>query len=144
MLKRILLWVLAAHVGLYRASRGRLGGRVRGMPILLLTTRGRRSGRARTLPLCYFEDGGAYVVIASFGGAADHPAWYLNLRQDPAPVVEVRGARQQVRATVATAEERRRLWERLMTLAPFYGDYASRTSREIPLVLLRPETAPTV
>ncbi len=80
------------HVALYRAGGGRVGGRLRkGVPVLLLTTTGRKTGRRRTTPLLYVEEGDRYVVVASAGGAPSHPAWYLNLRSNPAATIQVGG-----------------------------------------------------
>jgi len=90
------------HVALYRASGGRLGGRLRkGAPVLLLTTTGRKTARRRTTPLLYVEEGDRHVVIASAGGAPSHPAWYLNLRSNPAATIQVGG-----RKLAVTAETR--------------------------------------
>ncbi len=82
-----------AHLGIYRLTRGRVLGRVAGMPVLLLTTTGRRSGRARTTPLTYFEDGTDLVVVGSNGGEDQAPAWWLNLRDEPHATVTVSVAR---------------------------------------------------
>ena len=82
----------------YRLSRGRILGKTSNVPILLLTTTGRKSGKARTAPLLYREDGDAFVVIASFGGQPEHPAWYLNLEADPTATVQIGGDNTSVRA----------------------------------------------
>src|SRR5437764_14438205 len=92
--------------GLYRMSGGRIGGRMKGAPILLLTTTGRRSGKRRTLPLLYIEDGDRLAVIASKGGAPEHPAWYRNLTADPQVEVEVGRRRRRMRARTAEGDER--------------------------------------
>ena len=127
------------HVAFYRASRGRLLGRIgKGMPVLLLTTTGRKSGRRRTTPLLYLEDGGRYAVVASVGGAPQHPAWYLNLRADPRATVEIADRKRAVRAETAGPEERARLWLAATAMYPGYDTYQTRTSREIPIVVLTP------
>ena len=127
------------HVAVYRASRGRLLGRIgKGMPVLLLTTTGRKSGRRRTTPLLYLEDGGRYAVVGSVGGAPQHPAWYLNLRADPRATVEVADRKRAVRAETAGPEERARLWLAATAMYPGYDTYQGRTSREIPIVVLTP------
>jgi deazaflavin-dependent oxidoreductase (nitroreductase family) len=127
------------HAAVYRASRGRLLGSIgKGMPVLLLTTTGRKSGRRRTTPLLYLEDGGRYAVVASVGGAPQHPAWYLNLRADPRATVEIGGRTRAVRAETAGPEERARLWRAATAMYPGYDTYQARTSREIPIVTLTP------
>jgi len=130
------------HVALYRASRGRLGGRLRkGAPVLLLMTTGRKTGKRRTTPLLYAEDGGRYVVVASAGGAPAHPAWYLNLRSNPAATIQVGGRELAVTAETAGPEERARLWPRVTQMWPQYDDYQAKTRREIPVVILTPAAA---
>jgi F420H(2)-dependent quinone reductase len=124
------------HVLVLRASRGRIGGRIWGLGILLLTTTGRRTGRPQTTPLCYLADGDALVVVASNGGAARHPAWWLNLSHAPQAMVEVGGVRQTVHAREATPEERERLWAAITSIAPGYLRYQARTIRKIPLGIL--------
>jgi deazaflavin-dependent oxidoreductase (nitroreductase family) len=125
------------HVALYRASGGRLGGRLRkGAPVLLLTTTGRKTGRRRTTPLLYVEEGDRHVVVASAGGAPSHPAWYLNLRSNPAATIQVGGRKLAVTAETAALEERARLWPRLTQMWPQYDDYQAKTRREIPVVIL--------
>ncbi len=125
------------HVALLRATNGRVGGRVFDSPVLVLITTGRRSGKKRETPLLYVEDGDGFAVIASNGGAAEHPAWFLNLVSRPE--VEVRVGRRTfpIRAEEARGEERRRLWERAVGMYPPYEDYRRKTDREIPVVALR-------
>ena len=127
----------------YRASGGRVGGRFGRASVLLLTTTGRRTGKRRTAPLAYLEDGDALVLIASFGGADVHPAWYLNLVASPEVEVRVRGgAPRQMQARVAGAEERERLWPMVVEMWGGYARYQAKTAREIPLVILeRPDPA---
>jgi deazaflavin-dependent oxidoreductase (nitroreductase family) len=127
------------HAALYRASGGRIGGRLpRGVRVLLLTTTGRRTGKRRTIPLLYVRDGDAYVVVASAGGARSHPAWFLNLRSDPAVTIRVGGRTIEAEATVAAPEERDRLWPLVTRAWPGYDGYQARTRREIPVVILTP------
>jgi deazaflavin-dependent oxidoreductase (nitroreductase family) len=131
-------WAMRLAIGLYRRSSGRIGGHVAGTSVLvlLLTTTGRRSGKAITRPLGYFDyDGVRYVVAANSGAPAD-PAWYRNLLAHPAVTVEVGRERYQAVAMPATGEERARLWEHTVAVAPAYGRYA-RGPREIPVVVLR-------
>jgi deazaflavin-dependent oxidoreductase (nitroreductase family) len=127
------------HRTLYRLTGGRAVGKVWNLPILLLTTTGRKSGAARTTPLCYFPDGDDLVVVASNGGMDWYPDWWLNLLSEPQATVEIGRTRRRVVARAATTEERTRLWTALTAVAPGYLEYERRTSREIPLGLLRPE-----
>jgi len=125
-----------SHRGLYRLSRGRLLGRVAGMPVLLLTTTGRRSGRARTTPLTYFEDGDELVIIASNGGEDTAPAWWLNLCEHPRATVTMGTRSHTVTARAATDDEHTRLWPMITATHAGYAAYARRTARPIPVVLL--------
>ena len=143
-LRRFLIRAMSrTHSGLYRASGGRLLGRVAGMPVLLLTTTGRRSGKPRTAALTYFRDGADLVVIGSFGGSDLPPAWWLNLQRDPQASVLIGGTTSRVTARAATAEEHDRLWPLVTTTHPGYARYQERTARLIPIVMLTPEDADT-
>ncbi len=129
------------HRALYRLSGGRLGGRIRRSPVLLLTTIGRKSGEERTVPLMYLADGDDLVVVGSFGGAARHPAWWLNLQADPAATVRLGSRTLRVRAEAAAGAERARLWAGLVAMYPDYADYQRATTRAIPVVVLQPASA---
>jgi F420H(2)-dependent quinone reductase len=129
------------HTGLYRLSGGRVGGKVQKAPVLLLTTTGRKSGKARTLPLLYTRAGDAYAVIASKGGAPEHPLWYLNLKANPAAEITVGSQTIEVRARDAEGEERDRLWRELAELYSGYDKYVLKTTRRIPVVVLEPAGA---
>lgn len=135
-MRRLLKVAIAVHVALYRLSRGRVGGRMGGLPVLLLTTVGRRSGKRRTLPLLYLEQGEALAVPASNGGEPRDPAWFLNLRERPEVQVATGGRREQRRARIAGGAERDRLWREFVSRSPQYGGYEARTQRTIPVVLL--------
>jgi deazaflavin-dependent oxidoreductase (nitroreductase family) len=126
------------HKVLYRASAGRVGGRIWGLSILLLTTTGRKTGKARTTPLCFFPDGEDLVVVASNGGMDWFPSWWLNLSHEPRATVQVGRRQRTVRAREATPEERARLWAEVTSIAPGYLKYQQRTQREIPLGILQP------
>jgi deazaflavin-dependent oxidoreductase (nitroreductase family) len=127
----------AEHVRVYRETKGARGYEWRrGSKILLLTTTGRTSGEPRTTPLIHVVDGDRWVVIASKGGAPDHPAWYLNLQADPEASIEVQADEAPVLATTADGEERARLWAAMTEAWPAYDDYQAKTEREIPVVLL--------
>jgi deazaflavin-dependent oxidoreductase (nitroreductase family) len=127
-----------AHAGVYRATGGKLFGRMGKSPILLLNTVGRKSGNKRTSPLLYVMDGEDFVIIASKGGASTHPAWYLNLRANPEATVEIGDREVRVRAEETDAEEKARLWQKMVEMYPTYDDYQKKTEREIPLLVLRP------
>ena len=135
-----LAWKLGsgAHAGVYRATGGKLFGRMGKSPILLLNTVGRKSGKKRTSPLLYVMDGEDFVIIASKGGASAHPAWYLNLIANPEAMVEVGDREVRVRAEVADSEEKSRLWQKMVEMYPAYDAYQEKTEREIPLLVLRP------
>ncbi|HET9517092.1 MAG TPA: nitroreductase/quinone reductase family protein [Actinoplanes sp.] len=139
---RMLKTMNAVHRLLLRATGGRIGRKFAGMPVLELTTVGRRSGTAHSVMLTApLMEGQAYVVVASRGGDDHHPAWFLNLRTDPQVQVAVEaGPAVPMRATVATAEQRARLWPQVTERYPLYAGYQQRTEREIPLVLLQPES----
>jgi deazaflavin-dependent oxidoreductase (nitroreductase family) len=124
------------HRRVYRLTGGKIGGRIGKLPVLLLTTIGRKSGKPRTQPLAYTRVGDGYAVIASKGGAAQHPLWYLNLRANRLAEVTVGRDTHEVRARDAEGEERERLWRALADLYPGYDRYAQKTSRRIPVVVL--------
>lgn len=128
----------ALQTWLYRLSNGKIGGSMRGFKLLLLTTTGRKSDKQRTTPLGFFERQGGYVVVASNGGSNRNPAWYHNLKAHPVATVEVLDKRLPVTAEVLTGEAREQAWQQVITASPLYAGYQKRTTREIPLVLLRP------
>ncbi len=124
------------HVRVYRETKGERGYHWRGTTILLLTTRGRRSGEPRTTPLIHRTDGGRWIIVASKGGAPEHPAWFENLRADDNATIEVLADTIPVVASTAVGEERSRLWSLMTEVWPAYDDYQARTEREIPIVIL--------
>ena len=121
-------------------SGNRLGANFFGMPSLELTTTGRKTGKPRSVMLTApLREGDAYVIVASRGGDDTHPAWFLNLRDNPQVRVRLIGRPERpMRARAATAEERARLWPQITRRYPNYAGYQKRTTREIPLVLLEP------
>lgn len=129
------------HRWTYRASSGRVGGRLLGRPVLLMTTIGHKSGLPREVTLYYFEHEGQLVVVASNAGHAAHPAWYRNLQASPE--AQVLAGRRQLRVTarIAQGEERKQLWPLALELDPNYQVYEARTNREIPVVVLEPVEA---
>jgi deazaflavin-dependent oxidoreductase (nitroreductase family) len=126
------------HAAVFRATNGRILGRMLGGPVLLLVTVGRKTERHRTTPLLYLQDGDRYAIVASNGGTAKHPVWWLNLLANPDATAEVGGERVRVRAREATGEEKARLWRELVKMYPPYQDYQKRTDREIPVAVLEP------
>jgi deazaflavin-dependent oxidoreductase (nitroreductase family) len=125
------------HVRRYRESGGE-DGHIwrRGSKVLLLTTKGRRTGEPTTTPLIYENADGSYVIVASKGGAPEHPGWYRNLSKDPEVEVQVRDDVFPARARTAEGEERERLWRLAAEQWPDYDAYQERTEREIPVVVL--------
>lgn len=129
------------HPRIYRWTGGRIGGRMAGLPVLLLETVGRRTGERRETALTYMPhphpDGDGFVVIASVLGEPAHPAWYLNLSADPKIAVTVGTKRIAVEASPAEGEEREQIWNDIIALSPDYAQYRTRTDRRIPVVVLR-------
>ena len=135
----VLRRLMAGHTFLYRASGGRVGHRVPGLPqMLLLEHVGAKSGERRISPLVYFEDGDDIVLVASKGGYPKHPAWFHNLKANPDVTVQIGRERRPVRARVATDAEHERLWPKAVETYSGYAEYQARTERRIPLVILEP------
>jgi|SRR6266536_868843 deazaflavin-dependent oxidoreductase (nitroreductase family) len=127
------------HVARYIASDGTDGHQWRdGVPTLLLTTIGRRSGKARRTPLIYGRDGDRYLVVASKGGSDEPPLWYRNLSADSRVRLQVGAQRFDAVAHTASGEEKARLWPVMTAIWPDYDVYQTRTSRDIPVVVLTP------
>lgn len=129
---------MAQHIRDYVESDGERGHLDRGVPALLLTTRGRRTGELRRTALFYGRDGDRYLLVASNGGSATHPAWYLNLQADPEVTVQVGAERLAARARTATADEKPRLWRIMADRFPKYDEYEAGTPRDIPVVIVEP------
>ena len=128
------------HITKYVESNGEDGHLWRGVPTLLLTTTGRQSGEERLLPLIYGRDGANYLVVASKGGAATHPAWYQNLVAEPLVHVQVGSEKFKARARTAGEGEKPRLWAVMASIWPAYDEYQQSTSRPIPVVILERTT----
>lgn len=133
----------AVHRGFLKLTGGKVGWRASDMPVLRLTTIGRKSGEPRSVMLTSpIQEGSTLVVVASRGGDDTHPAWFLNLRDNAQVEVSYQGApTQQMQARVATPEERGRLWPLVVADHKNYAGYQTRTTREIPLVLLEEPSA---
>jgi len=130
----------AVHRGILAISFGKLGWSAAGMPVLELTTTGRKSGERRSVMLTApYTEGSTLVIVASRGGDDTHPGWFLNLRDDPDVEVKLEGGPpQRMRARVADAGERARLWPLITAHHRNYAGYQAKTEREIPVVLLEP------
>jgi len=130
----------ALNSGLYRASGGRLMGKLRGMPVLLITVAGRKTGTMRTNPVMYLEDDGRYVVTGSGAGSAADPQWFKNLRSTHEAEIEIGRHKLAVGVSVAAGEQRDILWKKLVARAPFFADYQRKVERQIPMAILMPKT----
>jgi F420H(2)-dependent quinone reductase len=135
--KSLLRLFMKGHVSLYRMTGGKVGG---GAHMLILTTTGRKSGVARDTPLFFFHDGANFIIIASAGGAPKHPTWWLNLQSNPAAKIQVGEQTLSVAASEAVGEERARLWSIIAENYKQFVGYQKRTTREIPVVVLAPQS----
>lgn len=120
----------------FRANDGKVSGMFANEPLLLLTTTGARSGEKRTNPLVHTLDGDRVVIIASFGGAPKHPAWFLNIRASPEVTIELPGETFTTNAIIPEGEERRRIYDQHAAEMPRFAEYQAMTSREIPVVVI--------
>jgi deazaflavin-dependent oxidoreductase (nitroreductase family) len=134
----LIAWGGKLTVGFQRLSGGRM--KMHGQPLLLLTTLGARSGQPRTTMLAQFpEPDGATLIVASFGGAQKHPAWFFNLAKHPDHVsIERNGKQLQVTPQTLTGDERAKAWQRIVSIAPGFAEYQRNTDRELPVVRLTP------
>lgn len=124
------------HVAKYRETDGEVGYEWNGATCLLLTTTGRSSGEPRTVPLIFAADGERCIVVASKGGAPEHPQWYRNLAVTPTVQVQVKGDRFAATARTVESDERDRCWALATACWPNYDEYVKRTTRVIPVVVL--------
>jgi deazaflavin-dependent oxidoreductase (nitroreductase family) len=125
-----------AHIQQYVETGGTEGHVWHGTTILLLTTTGRRSGTQHRTALIYRQVGDDYVIVASKGGAPNHPAWYLNLTANPGVRVQVKDEEFAGRARVADGDERARLWPLMVEVWSDYESYQTKTDRQIPVVVI--------
>ncbi|MEV7679796.1 nitroreductase family deazaflavin-dependent oxidoreductase [Streptomyces sp. NPDC088341] len=128
-------WV-AEQARTYEESDGARGTTIQGVPCLLLDYRGRRTGQLRRTVLIYGRDGDDYLLVASKGGADEHPLWYLNLEANPDVRLRVGAERFAARAETLSAREKARVWPGLVELFPPYEEYQKKTDRDIPVVRL--------
>ena len=130
-------WV-REQVELYEGSGGTEGTTMRGMPVVIVTNLGASSGKLRKTPVMRVEHDGAYAVVASKGGAPEHPTWYYNLIANPHVELQDGPVRQDMVARVVQGEERAAWWERSVAAFPDYADYQTKTDREIPVFVVEP------
>jgi F420H(2)-dependent quinone reductase len=133
-------WV-AEQVRQYEASGGSEGNTMRGVPVIILWTRGRKSDSVRKTPLMKVRDGDRYAVVASMGGAPEHPQWYANLTADPHVSVQDGAEVRDFVAREATGEEKAEWWAKATAVWPDYDAYQEKSDREIPLLILEPATS---
>lgn len=124
----------------YESSGGTRGTTLRGMPVVILTTVGARTGKIRKTPLMRVEHDGRYAVIASLGGAPKHPVWYFNVLADPRVELQDGPEKWEMTAREVTGAEREEWWARSVEAFPDYADYALKTERTIPVLVLEPRT----
>ena len=128
----------ADQAELIESSGGTEGTSLQGRPVVLLTTRGAKSGKLRKSPLMRVEHDGEYAIVASMGGAPNHPVWYFNVKAEPHVELQDGPVRQDMRAREVTGEEKARWWERAVKAFPDYADYQAKTDLEIPVFVLSP------
>jgi deazaflavin-dependent oxidoreductase (nitroreductase family) len=137
-IKFVLKHFARANTWVYQRTNGKLGAQLATFPVALVTTRGRKTGDERVTPTLYLRDGDRVVLPASFGGRNRNPAWYLNLKANPAVRVQIRDEVLHLTARDATDDERKRYWRGLTEIYPPYQGYQVATDRVIPLVICEP------
>lgn len=144
--RTIIKWMSRANTWAYKATNGRLGAKWRVgsqrfgdvPPIGILTTTGRKTGEPRESPLLFLRDGDRVILVASYGGRATNPMWYLNLKANPRVSFRIRDEVLQLTARDATESERAEYWPKLDAMYPDFADYRSWTDRELPIVICEP------
>lgn len=135
----IIKWMSRAQTWIYKKTDGKFGGKfLQGAPVALLTTTGRKTGETRVSPLLYLREGNRVVLIASQGGAAKNPMWYLNLKANPTVSIQIKGEVLHLTAREATEEERALYWPKMVTMYSSFDDYQSWTDRVIPVIICDP------
>ena len=129
------------QVALYESSGGTQGTELQGKPVIILTSVGAKTGKIRKTPLMRVEHGGEYAVVASKGGAPEHPVWYYNLAANPHVELQDGPVKKDYQAREATGSEREAWWERAVAAWPDYANYQTKTTRTIPLFVLTPVSA---
>jgi deazaflavin-dependent oxidoreductase (nitroreductase family) len=123
----------------FRTNGGKAGGMFEGMPLVLVHNVGAKSGKEYVTPLVYLADGDDVVIFASKGGAPENPGWYHNLKAEPNASIEVGDQKHDVLATEATGDERDRLYSAQEVAQPQFAEYATKTDRKIPVIVLSPK-----
>lgn len=134
----LLKYFARTHIWIYQRTNGRLGAKLLWFPAALVTTTGRKTGEPRITPTLYLRDGDRVVLPASFGGRADHPMWYRNLKVNPKVHIQIRGEHLDLLARDASDDERKLYWPKLIRMYPPYRNYRQATDRVIPLVVCEP------
>ncbi len=130
---------IGLHVFIYRLTGGKLGGSMGKFKVLILTTKGRKSEKNLSNPVGYFERDGKYIIVASNGGADKNPSWYYNIKGNPDDVtIQINEKIMKVTPEIVLGEQRKPVYEWIASTAPNFGDYEKKTTREIPLVFLKP------
>ena len=137
--KQIIKWMSRANTWVYKKTNGKIGGKfLQGAPVALLTTTGRKTGEPRVSPLLFWREGDRIVLIASQGGAATNPMWYLNLKANPHVTVQIKDEVLHLTARDATEAERAEYWPKMAQMYTSFDDYQSWTDRVIPVVICDP------
>ena len=137
--KFITKWMSRINTFVYKKTDGKVGGKLpKGAPVALLTTTGRKTGEPRVSPLLYLRDGDRVILVASQGGAAKNPMWYLNLKANPKVSVQIKDEVLNLTARDATEAERTEYWPKLVEMYSSFDDYQSWTDRVIPVVICDP------
>jgi F420H(2)-dependent quinone reductase len=136
--KRIIRFFTGLNVMIYRLSGGKLMNRLEGAPICLVSMTGRMSGKKKTIALMYTPHGQDVLLVASLGGAPQHPVWYYNLKAQPQIEIQAGRVRRKMVAREASPEEKRSLWPVVVANYPSFAAYQQRTTREIPLFVCSP------
>lgn len=137
--KHIIKWMSRANTFLYKKTDGKIGGKfLKGAPVALLTTIGRKTGQPRVSPLLYLREGNRVILVASQGGAAKNPMWYLNLKANPKVTIQIKDEVLHLTARDATEQEKSEYWPKLVEMYSSFDDYQSWTHRVIPVVICDP------
>ena len=137
--KHIVKWMSRINTWLYKRTDGKVGGKVlKGAPVALLTTTGRKTGEPRVSPLLYLREGDRVILVASQGGAANNPMWYLNLKANPKVTIQIKDQVLHLTARDATEAEKAEYWPKLVAMYSSFDDYQSWTDRVIPVVICDP------
>ena len=139
-MRSLFKFFMGLQVFIYRLTGGKLGGSMGKFRVLILTTKGRKSGKILSNPVGYFERDGKYIIVASNSGNDKNPSWYYNIKSNPNDVtIQVNEKIMRVTPEIVLGEQRKPVYEWIASIAPNFGDYEKKTTREIPLVFLKPE-----